>query len=114
MEKYNYHCNRDDAWFEEESRKFHAKGADALSNEGVLNLAETIIKEIKEEVKHVVRAHYMSPDDDAVKASVTNMRDLLNSEYFYILTMGHGNSLRDYFERKCGITDGRSRENAAV
>lgn len=114
MEKYNYHCNRDDAWFEEESRKFHAKGTDGLSNEGVLNLAEAIIKEIKDEAQHVIRAHRISPDDDAVKDSVTNMRDLLNSEYFYILTMGHGDSFRDYFERKCGITNGRSRENAAV
>lgn len=108
MDDYSHNYDRDDAWFEEESRKFHAKGTDSLSDEGVLNLAETLIKEIKKEVQHVIRAHHMSPDSDDVKRSVKNMDDLLNSDYFYILTMGHSSSLRDYFERKCNIKNGRS------
>lgn len=108
---YHYKDERDDEWFEEESRKFHEKGVDGLSNEGVLNLAETILKEIKIEMNHVIRAHQISPDNPDVIRSVKNMDDLLDSSYFYILTMGHGGALHDYFRRKCNIV-GRSNENA--
>ena len=108
---YRYKDERNDEWFEEESRKFHEKGVDGLSNEGVLNLTETILKEIKIEMNHVIRAHQISPDNPDVIRSVKNMDDLLDSSYFYILTMGHGTALQDYFRRKCGIS-GRSNENA--
>lgn len=103
----------DDAWFEEESRKFHEKGADGLSNEGALNLAEAILKEIKAEMEHVIDTYKMSPDDPYTIQSVKKMEKLLDSNYFYILTMGHGSPLRDYFRRKCNIV-GRSNENAKV
>ena len=108
---YNYNDERNDAWFEEESRKFHEKGVDKLSNEGILNLTESILREIKEEMNHVIRAHHISPDNPDVIRSVKNMDDLLNSSYFYILSMGHGTALSDYFRKKCGIVE-RSNENA--
>lgn len=107
------HDEHSDAWFEAESQKFHAKGIDALDDTGVVNLAEAILKEIKADVKSVIRAYRMSPDNSDVQAAVKNMDDLLDSNYFYILTMGHSNVLRDEFRRRCNL-DGCSRENVEV
>lgn len=98
-----FHDTYGDEWFEEERRKFHAKGIDALDDNGVVNLAETILTEIKTEMRHVIRAYQMSPDSDDVKIAIKNMNDLLDSDYFYILTMGHSDGLRDEFRRRCDL-----------
>lgn len=108
MEQFGIH---DDSWFEEESRKFHAKGPDALDNEGVVYLAEAILTEIRSEMEHVVRAYQMSPDDKGVLSSVKNMNDLLNSKFFYALTLGHGAEIIEKFRERCDINDGSRKDD---
>ena len=97
---------RDDAWFKSEAMKFNCKSGKDLNDEGALLLTETILSEIKTEMNHVIRAFGMNPDSKEVQASVKNMDDLLDSDYFNILTMGHGIDLRDKFRRKCRIQKG--------
>ena len=99
------HDEHGNAWFKAESQKFHAKGIDALDDTGAVNLAEAILKEIKADAKSVIRAYRMSPDNPDVQTAVKNMDDLLDSDYFYILTMGHGNALRDEFRRRCNLNE---------
>lgn len=108
MENFGIH---DDAWFEEERRKFHARGAEALDNEGVVFLAEAILTEIRSEMDHVIQAYRMNPEDEGVLSAVKNMDTLLNSKFFYTLTLGHGSEIIEKFKERCDIID-RSRKNA--
>lgn len=108
MEQFGIH---DDSWFEEESRKFHAKGPQTLDNEGVVFLAEAILTEIRSEIEHVIRAYKMNPEDENIRCAVKNMDDFLNSKFFYALTLGHGAEIIEKFRERCDRIDG-SRENA--
>ena len=94
---------REDAYFKQLADEFNAKDPSSLDNEGIISLAEAILSEIRLEIKHVIAAHYISPTSKDVKNAVKNMDDLLGSDYFNILTMGHGSVVHDSFRRKIGI-----------
>ena len=93
----------EDIKFKKLADEFNKKRASDLSNEGAISLAEAILSEIRLEIKHVVAAHRISPDSIEVQAAVKNMDNLLGSDYFNILTMGHGDSVHESFRRDCGI-----------
>lgn len=92
---------REDAFFQQLADEFNAKDASELDNEGVISLAEAILAEIRLEIKHVLIAHRISPDNKEVKRAMKNLDNLLKSDYFNILTMGHGSAVYEYFRQKC-------------
>ena len=95
----------EDAMFKAMADVFNAKDPKELDNEGVISLVEEILKGIRIDMKHVIAAYRISPKSPEVLNSVKNMDDLLRSNYFNILTMGHGATLSQYFREKVHIED---------
>lgn len=105
MEEANEHSTAWwDDYFQKEADRFNARKYGDLNNEGVINLAEAILTEIRIEMKHVVAAYRVNPNNKEVKNAVKNMDDLLGSDYFNILTMGHGAAVHDIFRRDCDLS----------
>ena len=94
-----------DDYFQREADAFNARNSNDLNNEGVINLAEAILTEIRIEIKHVVAAYLISPNNKEVKRAVKNMDDLLGSDYFNILTMGHGAVVHEIFRKDCHLDE---------
>lgn len=95
--------DREDAFFKKLADEFNAKDASELDNEGIISLAEAVLDEIRLEMKHVIAAHHISPKSKDVKIAVKNMDDLLGSDYFNVLTMGHGAAVHESFRKRCGL-----------
>ena len=94
----HYKDERDDEWFEEESRKFHEKGVDGLSNEGVLNLTETILKEIKIQSEG---HHQLFSDYEDIRLELKRVKlEKENYEKLYKQSLSGNNNLNENYDER--------------
>lgn len=96
----------DDEYFEEESKRFHSMGGNAINDDGAVALTEAILDGICIEMKHLSKAYNSNPTNNGILSAIRKLDKLLASRYFNILTMGHGAEIHAKFREECGVPEG--------
>ncbi len=89
-----------DEWCLEESRNFHAKNVDELSDEAFISFAETVLESIYYEIQNTLRRVNGDIDSDTSKEIIAKMERFLISNYYNAISMGHGLDTLEGFRRE--------------
>jgi hypothetical protein len=73
-----------------------------ICDDGAVRLAETLLADLKEDMRTVAAKLKENPNSGECRASALSMLHLLQSDYVDALTMGHGQAVVDMYIGMCG------------
>ena len=85
--------------FDEYVRISERLTADRLNNDACINLLEFVLRDISFDISATLKALRSNPNDYASIMQCKDMLDLLNSQYYDGITMGHGAEVADEYEQ---------------